>query len=478
MAEYNGNEIVITPSPRNEHTGNLSKMYRNLSDSPAGTAYDAINAGLYLTAPFTGGVTLIPAMTMTGIQGIGAAADVYENGWNLNNGIDIASTIPGFRIGEYLVGKSMPWIMKQLGKSTKYTKHFTKYKPTKESIKAGNIEIGKSWPTWWQAAQQDSKYIPGASVVYGEEFLNHGLNIGQIINDMHDDEVESKGTGGQFTFPTNQLVKNQKQLLGNRKRNPSTPKSSRPMYNPNRIINKAQQGLKFNTYESPQHNINSQEGTYVPQIHFDKEDDFTLSTFNTLDEIDTKTQTEPTQIIPQEFIPTPPIKNAYKSEKTEPPKNVYKGTPKGNTPKKYTNKNDFIKDLSTAYLNLGINPELVKLLVAQAGGESAWGKSTIGNYNFGNIHATNKNGNRVGGWTGDIIFGTDHDANHIKYNVGFRSYNSIEEFSRDKWKLLSSPRYGLTKDMDPKEAIERIVKGGYAEDKDYKNKLYKWFKSI
>lgn len=179
----------------------ISDAYENFNNHWGSTAYDAINAGLYLAAPFTGGATLIPAMAMTGIQGAAAGVNAYDKGLNMSNGIDIASTIPGFGLGEKAVKLAMKPTMKLVGKTTKRVKNATKYIPKKESIKVTTpngmtFDFGKNQNTFWQLAAEDKRYWPAAGLVYGEDLINHGLNAGQVINDVKDTSGRKKHKDG------------------------------------------------------------------------------------------------------------------------------------------------------------------------------------------------------------------------------------------------------------------------------------------
>ena len=195
----------------------ISDMYQKLSDSPiASTVYDGVNLALYAASPFTGGTTLIPAMAMTGLQATGASANIYDKGLNSQNGIDIASAIPGFGLLNKGVKLAMKPTMKMVGKTTKRVKNATKYLPKKESHpytyrrmeRVGNsgsrrvirpvehtIELGRYHPTFWQLAKEDKKYWPAAILVYGEDAINHGLNTYQVIKD-----IDQKKQGGKMNI--------------------------------------------------------------------------------------------------------------------------------------------------------------------------------------------------------------------------------------------------------------------------------------
>ena len=94
-----------------------SDRYEEFSNSPWGTVYDVVNAGLYVAAPFTGGATLVPAIGMSVVQGLAGANNMYQKGANLNNTLDVVGGLvaaPGKAVAKP--------IMKTVGKSTKYVK--------------------------------------------------------------------------------------------------------------------------------------------------------------------------------------------------------------------------------------------------------------------------------------------------------------------------------------------------------------------
>ena len=179
----------------------VSDAYEKFNNHWGSTAYDAINAGLYLAAPFTGGATLIPAMAMTGLQAGAAAVNAYDKGLNLSNGLDMASAIPGFGLTEKAVKGAMKPVMKSVGKSTKYVRHATKYVPKSEKILVTSpngmtFNFGKNSPTYWQMAMNDKRYAPYAALVYGEDAINNGLNVWQVAKDVQDSNREEHKYGG------------------------------------------------------------------------------------------------------------------------------------------------------------------------------------------------------------------------------------------------------------------------------------------
>ena len=60
------------------------------------------------------------------------------------------------------------------------------------------------------------------------------------------DLLQYLSRGNKFTFPTNKLVENQKRISGTKRdMRRKFIKSARPTYNQNRIVNRAQEGMKF-----------------------------------------------------------------------------------------------------------------------------------------------------------------------------------------------------------------------------------------
>ena len=146
-----------------------SDAYSEFSDSPWNTVYDVVNTGLYAAAPFTGGVTLVPAIAMSVGQGLAAANNMAHEGANLNNSLDVAGGVlaaPG-----KMVVKPM---MKMVGKTAKYAKRAPLI------AKSGKGRLAPK--PLWQLAKENRKYAPYAAYIYG----NIGVNNGQLGNDLYD----------------------------------------------------------------------------------------------------------------------------------------------------------------------------------------------------------------------------------------------------------------------------------------------------
>jgi hypothetical protein len=108
---------------------------------------------------------------------------------------------------------------------------------------------------------------------------------------------------------------------------------------------------------------------------------------------------------------------------------------------------------------LGIDPGI---LISQWGHESAWGKKTVGKYNFGNIKDVTGKGPRAH----DKIEGS---------RSAYKSYESPEQFAEDYTKLIEKnfPKAINTGSNVSafSEGLKEGVSGPYATDKKYAEKL-------
>lgn len=140
------------------------------------------------------------------------------------------------------------------------------------------------------------------------------------------------------------------------------------------------------------------------------------------------------------------------------------------TSKKYTNKNEFISEMTEAYskaLKLrGINPNYASYLAIQDALESGFGKSYVGNWNYGNI--------TVGSSGASYTEGKDHDGYGKQIINKFRNYDTLDDYINNKIDLLSGRRYRAF-NGDISGFYSRVKAGGYAGDPNYVahlNKLY------
>ena len=143
-----------------------SDAYATFSDSPWNTVYDVVNTGLYAAAPFTGGVTLVPAMAMSIGQGLAAANNMANEGVTLNNSLDVA--------GGVLAAPAKT--------VAKYVKNAKLFKTVKESHKVGRFELGKTHASMLDLSKSSKKYWP----YFGYALADHAVGNAQIANDVKD----------------------------------------------------------------------------------------------------------------------------------------------------------------------------------------------------------------------------------------------------------------------------------------------------
>ena len=192
---------------------------------------------------------------------------------------------------------------------------------------------------------------------------------------------------------------------------------------------------------------------------------------------------DPPQIISNDFINFQDVKPpSFEEQKVEIVNNpisqefTKQVTPIRTKQSKYTDRNQWVTDLKNAYIKAGVtNTNTLKMLISQDALESAWGKSTQGNFNYGNITPGNS-------WKGAIVNGSDHDSKGNKIKQKFRSYNSIEEYAQDKIQFLKR-----LYDFDENDNINQFVyklQGGnggkrkYAESPTYQQSLLKVYNSF
>jgi len=138
---------------------------------------------------------------------------------------------------------------------------------------------------------------------------------------------------------------------------------------------------------------------------------------------------------------------------------------------------DFIQSIlpltREAGKRLGVAPELV---AAHAALESGWGRHPLRNANGGDTH--NLFGIKASaGWRGGVTQNvtTEHlDGEDVKKTERFRSYAGHGAAFRDYTQLLlSNPRHqaALNTEGDAHAFAKGLVKGGYATDPGYADKL-------
>lgn len=142
---------------------------------------------------------------------------------------------------------------------------------------------------------------------------------------------------------------------------------------------------------------------------------------------------------------------------------------KESTPINIKSKDEFIKTMTPAFENAlkakGLDTKYAKYLVAQSALESNWGKSQSGKFNFGGIK-----GKGTIRKTREVINGKS-----IHVNDSFRDFKDINDYANYHVSLLNNKRYQAFSGGD---FIDRVVKGGYATDPNYKKALSNVYNQI
>ena len=116
-----------------------------------------------------------------------------------------------------------------------------------------------------------------------------------------------------------------------------------------------------------------------------------------------------------------------------------------------------------AYRDAGVtNEDMVNILVAQDALESGWGKSTVGDYNYGNITTGSQ-------WKG--AYKAYYNKEYGK-EYKFRSYDTPSDYAKDKLSLLRRLYQVDTGSDDVDTFLKRIGgynRGGYRYIEDNKN---------
>lgn len=141
---------------------------------------------------------------------------------------------------------------------------------------------------------------------------------------------------------------------------------------------------------------------------------------------------------------------------------------KESAPINIKSKDEFIKTMTPAFENAlkarGLDTKYAKYLVAQSALESNWGKSQSGKFNFGGIK-----GKGTTRRTREVVNGKS-----IYINDSFRDFKDINDYANYHVSLLNNKRYNaFTGDF-----IDRVVKGGYATDPNYKKALSNVYNQI
>ena len=171
---------------------------------------------------------------------------------------------------------------------------------------------------------------------------------------------------------------------------------------------------------------------------------------------------------------TEPVQETVQAETVS--KQIPQDTTESKNGKIYTNKQDFVRDMTTAYTKAlaakGINTDYAKMLVAQDALESNWGKSSLSKaFNFGGVKAI-KGSPFVEKETKEY---SSKEGMH-KIKAKFRKFSSLDEYVNYKIDLLSGKRYQAFTG-DPSQFYHRVKAGGYATDPDYVAKLTNMYNS-
>ena len=147
-----------------------------------------------------------------------------------------------------------------------------------------------------------------------------------------------------------------------------------------------------------------------------------------------------------------------------------KSNPVKSEGKIYTDKQEFVKDMTAAYTKAlaarGISTDYAKMLVAQDAIESNWGKSSLSKvFNFGGVKAVK----------GTPFVEKETKEHSVekgmhKTKSKFRRFNSLDDYVNYKINLLSGQRYQAFTG-DPSQFYSRVKAGGYATDPNYVAKL-------
>ena len=256
-------------------------------------------------------------------------------------------------------------------------------------------------------------------------------------------------------------------------------------YNPNLVtknknggIIKGEEGLNISTIKIDPSIFTSWNAIKLPEIKIKNEEDgsglsdYLLKDFNSFfytPPVKTKSKEEENNVNDEgeiDKVKNNPLEQQFTSENKVRNSNTYY----------YNNKEKWISDLTEAYKKAGItNPEALKYLLAQDALESGWGKSAQGNYNFGNLTTGSS-------WKGNYVQGRDKDAAGNPISQKFRSYNSMDEYTKDKINFLTR-LYDFNQDDDFQTFISKLTgsnKGHrrYAEARNYGESLTKIFQSL
>lgn len=327
---------------------------------------------------------------------------------------------------------------------------------------------------------------------------NYSANKSHYINSFKgmktlDSYLNELKQGGRFTFKKNRLVKNAEQE-NKRDLRKKLVKSNIP----NSTKNKAKKyqaggelvdlpniiGIRnrsWNTGILGSGIMSAEDGIKVPEIKIDPSiftswnsihSDLVIPDIEYFTPVDTSfTDNLSKSIILQDN------KKEEKSTKKEVKKEKSKELPKiTDSHYIYNDKDKWASDLIESYKRAGItNQEALRYLLAQDALESAWGKSAQGRYNYGNL-TTGSN------WSGNYVQGKDKDAAGNPISQKFRSYNSMDEYTRDKINFLTR-LYNFNQNDTTDVFISKLLgnnsgKRRYAEARNYGEVLKNVYNSV
>lgn len=326
---------------------------------------------------------------------------------------------------------------------------------------------------------------------------NYSANKNHYINSFKgmktlDSYLNKLKQGGRFAFKKNRLVKNAEQE-NKRDLRKKLVKSNIP----NSTKNKAKKyqaggelvdlpniiGIRnrsWNTGVLGSGIMSAEDGIKVPEIKIDPSiftswnsihSDLVIPDIEYFTPVDTSfTDNLSKSIILQDN------KKEEKSTKKEVKKEKSKELPKITDSHYIYNKDKWASDLIESYKRAGItNQEALRYLLAQDALESAWGKSAQGRYNYGNL-TTGSN------WSGNYVQGKDKDAAGNPISQKFRSYNSMDEYTRDKINFLTR-LYNFNQNDTTDVFISKLLgnnsgKRRYAEARNYGEVLKNVYNSV
>lgn len=133
----------------------------------------------------------------------------------------------------------------------------------------------------------------------------------------------------------------------------------------------------------------------------------------------------------------------------------------------------FANDMYNMGLSIGLSPEAAKTFAGQKALETSWGTILPADFNFGGIKA------RTGEKFKETMTTEDYGKGSVKLKQKFQSFESPSEYQQRVSELFQLPRYkGVMEAQTPEEYANALVRGGYATDKQYSQKLIDFYKNI